>query len=516
VRSEKERPTIRQNMEMRGMSTLSRTTTSFLAVTLVAVAAAGVIAANRHASTARTATVNVEGATVGRPVPSGFTGLSMEFRGLATYAGQNPRSPSPVFEQLLRNLAPNQSPVLRVGGDGTDWTWYPVRNMTRPGGVKYNLTHSYLQVAKSLTQTLNARLILGINLEANSPRIAAAEGNAFVGQIGHKSIDALEIGNEPELYGSFSWFKAPDGQHVLGRPRSYNFGAFLGDFARMARALPNVPLAGPSSGSPNYIAHLGQFLHTEPRIAVVTLHRYPLKHCTKTSVVTMNQLLSDSAAQGLAASVASNVATANAHHAALRIDELNAISCGGERGVSDTFGSALWALDTLFAMARTGLDGVNFHTVPNTINELIGTKFARGHWQALVHPQYYGMMMFAQAAPAGSRLLRISGHPAQGVDAWATRSSDGHVRVVLINKGTSHAQFVKLRIASVSGPGVLERLRAPNVHSKSGVTLGGQSFGSKTTTGQLAGKQSTTTINSSGGSYTVSLPAYSAALLTLT
>ena len=50
---------------------------------------------------------------------------------------------------------------------------------------------------------------------------------------------------------------------------------------------------------------------------------------------------------------------------------MNAVSCGGVRGVSDTFASALWALDTLFEFSRVGVDGVNFHTVPNTINELI-------------------------------------------------------------------------------------------------------------------------------------------------
>jgi hypothetical protein len=50
---------------------------------------------------------------------------------------------------------------------------------------------------------------------------------------------------------------------------------------------------------------------------------------------------------------------------------------------------------------------VNFHTVPRTINELIGSQFSKGRWHSYVHPQYYGMMMFAQGAPAGSRLLRI-------------------------------------------------------------------------------------------------------------
>ena len=47
------------------------------------------------------------------------------------------------------------------------------------------------------------------------------------------------------------------------------------------------------------------------------------------------------------------------------------------------------------------------------------------------------------------------------------------------------------------------------------VSLGGQSFGSSTTTGQLTGSPSTTTVSVSGGAYKVSVPAASAAILTL-
>lgn len=47
------------------------------------------------------------------------------------------------------------------------------------------------------------------------------------------------------------------------------------------------------------------------------------------------------------------------------------------------------------------------------------------------------------------------------------------------------------------------------------MTLGGQSFGAVTTTGQLAGTRQVASVKPRGGAYTVSLPAASAALLTL-
>jgi hypothetical protein len=500
-----------------GMTIISRTTSGFLALMVAAVAAvAGVHAASDRSATPKPgSTLTVERSTVGNPIPGGFVGLSMEFRGLASYAGLDPKAPSPVFEQLLRNLAPGQSPVLRIGGDGTDWTWYPVPGIARPGGVKYDITKAWLGTVRSVAEDLNARVILGVNLEANSTRVASAEANAEVSQIGRKWIRALEIGNEPELYGTFSWYKTASGQHIDGRPAGYDYTAFLGDYARMVKVMPpGVALAGPSSGSLTYLAALGGFLTDYPRVRVATIHRYPLKHCG-TSTATIGDLLSNDAAQGLGASVASYVPVVHARHVPLRIDELNAITCGGVRGVSDSFASALWAVDALFSLARTGVDGVNFHTVPKTINELVSSDFVHGHWRSFVHPQYYGMMLFAQAAPAGSRLLRIAGAPAPGVHAWATRGREGAVRVVLINKSQSRGQVVKLKIPGAHGPGVLERLRAASARATSGVTLGGESFGSETTTGRLAGTPSTDSVTATGGGYVITVPAASAALLTI-
>jgi hypothetical protein len=65
------------------------------------------------------------------------------------------------------------------------------------------------------------------------------------------------------------------------------------------------------------------------------------------------------------------------------------------------------------------------------------------------------------------------------------------------------------------GPATLERLRAPRLSSTSGVTLGGQSFGAETTTGRLAGRSHVADLKRSQGRYEFTLPAESAALITL-
>lgn len=489
---------------MSGKGTSSRAALAALAAALIALGA-------HHSATALT----VERATVGNPVPSGFVGLSMEYRGLAAYAGTNPRAVDPAFVQLIRDIAPNQRPVLRIGGDSTDWTWYPVAHVRRPPGIRYDLSPNWIRVTRTLARTLDGRLILGVNLEADSRRVAAGEANAFVGGIGRPSIDALEIGNEPELYGSFSWYRTPSGRHVTGRPAGYGFPGFIRDFSSFARSLPDVALAGPSSGSPSFLAQLGTFLRDEPRARLTTLHAYPLKHCVHSTVVTIGQLLSEASSRGLAGQVQPYVTVAHRHGVRARIDEMNAVTCGGTRGVSDTFASSLWALDALFELARTGVDGVNIHTVPGTINELLGPSLAGRSWKVRVHPQYYGLIMFAQAAPPGSHLLRIAGQPAAGVKVWATRAPDGHIRVVLINKHLRRSEVLRLGIQSTIGPASVEQLRAPSVQAKTGVTLGGQSFGAETATGLLVGRPTVTTLAPSDGAYVVRVPAASATMLTL-
>ena len=461
------------------------------------------------------ADVTVQAATTGRTIPSGFVGLSMELRGLAEYAGSDPKAIDPAFLALVSDIAPGQSPVLRIGGDSSDWTWWPVPGAPTPPGVRYTLTPNYLSVAHSVASALRAHLIMGINLEANNPRDAAAEGRAFVDRIGRRYLEALEIGNEPELYSSFAWYHTASGRGVLGRPPGYTETDYERDFANVVHVMPRIPIAGPSSGAPTYLANLGAFLRGEPRVKVATIHAYPLKHCRKSTVITIPELLANSSAYGFARALTPYVEVAHRNGKQIRIDELNGVSCGGARGVSNAFASALWVLDTLFELTRTGVDGVNIHTVPGITNEILGPSYAHGQWSVRVHPEYYGVIMFAQAAPAGSRLLALSAPSPSGVHTWATRAPDGDVRVVLINDRSRRPVTMRIRVPSVRGSGTLERLRGPSLGATQGVSLGGAGFGAATTTGRLAGKVVLDTVKPAGRAYTVTLPAASAALLTL-
>ncbi len=454
-----------------------------------------------------------------RRVPSGFLGLSLEYPAVERYAGTDARALDPVFVQLVRNLVPGQAPVLRIGGDSTDRTWWPTPGLAQPPGVTFSITPGWLAVTRALAAALRARMILGLNLEADNLPLAASEAAALFDGIGPSRVRAFELGNEPDLYSTFPWYRTAGGQHVTGRPPDYDMSALIGDFTRFSAVLPQRPLAGPSLGAPGWTRHLSRFLAAEPHVGLVTLHRYPLQVCftphRSPRYPTVARLLAPASSIGLADSFASYASLARARGLSVRIDELNSVSCGADGAVSQTFASALWALNTLFELLRVGVHGVNIHTFPGAGYDLFNISRPGGRWQAGVAPEYYGLLLFARAAPAGSRLLDVASPTSGPVRTWATRAGDGTVRVVFVNTGRA-ARRLSVGIPGMRlGAGVLERLTAPGVGSHVGVSLAGQSFGSRTSTGLPTGGLRTASVAPVRGRYVVQLPAASAAMLVL-
>jgi hypothetical protein len=368
-----------------------------------------------------------------------------------------------------------------------------------------------------LASGLGAKLILGVNLATGRPRLSAAEAAALLAGIGSTNIAALELGNEPDVYSVFPWYRK-NGKPVFARSPGYSLSAFLGEARRLVAALPSVPLAGPATAELPWLNGIPSLLAAEPRLRMVTVHRYPLQGClhnpSSPSYPSIPNLLSDRSSIGLAASLAPYVAKAHAGGLQFRVDELNSAAlagCLGRPGISNTFASALWMLDTLFDLAAVGVDGVNIHSLPGAAYEVFTFRRDAAGWQAFVHPDYYGMLMFARAFPSGAQLVPV--HVAAGpVKVWATHGADGHTRVALINQD-SQPHPVELQLPSAGGPAALEWLRAPSVSATGGVTLGGQTFGAETSTGSLPSPQLQPASQLLGW-YSIQLPPYSAALLT--
>ena len=220
-----------------------RLTTLLCAAACLAVAFAVVGA---HRADAYSFNVGVTDSPHGQPVSSNFVGVALEFGEIPTLA--TPQSVNPVFAALLKGLSPAGRPNVRIGGQSTDRVWWPVRGMARPLGVTYDLTSRWTAAAHAIAQATGAQYLLGINLEANRTRISQVEADQLVRAIGAKNIDALEIGNEPQLYTGVPWYRrqgdrvlpwySQTGSPVYARPPSYNPEDFVGEVSRTLKVVP--------------------------------------------------------------------------------------------------------------------------------------------------------------------------------------------------------------------------------------------------------------------------------------
>ena len=87
---------------------------------------------------------------------------------------------------------------------------------------------------------------MGLNLAANEPALAARRGTRVSEDDRPGSIAALEIGNEPNVYGKIQVLHTLLGAPLYARPRGYGYPQFLREFRAEAAAAPRLPLAGPA------------------------------------------------------------------------------------------------------------------------------------------------------------------------------------------------------------------------------------------------------------------------------
>jgi hypothetical protein len=491
---------------------MSRASLAARVAALVAVCAVGaplaIAPARSAADTQATTTVHVGGPAAVAPTSTaqGFLGMATSFSTISVLEGR-PTDPDVAFQHLLENLSPGAPFQLRLGGVSADTSWWAVPGMKKPRYLS-TLTPQWGANLKSLLTTVGGRVILGVNLEEDpdiNPAIATAEVSDFNRYVGTNLIDAFELGNEPE-YWPLSVVAGGRGHDTIA--------AYGKKFSQIAGQLGGAPLAGPASVGKVWLGELGTVLnHLPSHLTVATVHLYPLKNCSLGAHPLLSQLLAPPSIQGLAESAHGMVKAAAAHGEPLRVDELNGITCGGKAGLSNSFGEALWALNVLPALWKAGVQGVNYQTVDGLLNQVITARHSGSGWRVSVEPVYYGLLAFAQAAPAGSRLLNVSQTGVPHVYRFAVRAPDGSERVVLTNVG-SVTRTLGVRASGMHGPGSLSLLTARSLTATGGVTLGGQTVSSHT--GELSRTPRVTRVRPSGKrTYTVRVPAHAAAILTL-
>lgn len=449
------------------------------------------------------------------PVPRSFLGLSTEYWSIPVYA-----SHLLAFSRVLEALHVHaDGPVLlRVGGNSADHTIWDARLRAEPRWV-VELTPTWLQAARKVVRRAGVRLILDLNLITGSPSAAAVWARAAKAGLPKRSIAGFEIGNEPDIYSRLFWVTrlSSRGLDASILPRDLTSAGYALDFRAYARRLkrlaPGVPLLGPAIANPVLHADWVSNLVADARrqLGMITAHRYLYTACAvpgSPSYPTIERLLSDRASAGLAHSLAQVIADAHRAGLPFRLTEVNSVTCGGIRGVSNTFATALWAPDTLFELVRAGVNGVNVHVHAASINAAF-TFDRRG---LVPRPLLYGMIMFARTLGTDPRLLPVDVRNRRRlhVKVWAVAVAGGGLHLLVLDKGSRAARVV-LRIPP-NGPAAVQRLLSPSVASHSGVKLAGQSLDAR---GGWIGHRVISRLVPSADGYELAVPGYSAALVSV-
>ena len=427
-----------------------------------------------------------------RALPADYIGLGFEASSVATpglLSGDNH-----TYVQLVRTLG--AAGVIRVGGNVSDYAVYDANGTPKNLSKNTVLTKENFRQLRTFLDATGWKLIWGLNLGTGKLDNMVEEARAVAEAVGDKLI-AFEVGNEPDLF-----------SHAGHRPAGYDYVAWHSEFRRYKTAiravLPAAPFAGPDIAMAS-LDWMQSFAKDEAGdLALLTAHHYITGQDNPVSTIQF-MLAEEKKYQPALSKFQAISASARIPW---RMCETASFSGGGKAGVSDTFASALWALDYLFVLAAYGCSGANMQTGVNHLG--VVSKYTpinddlQGHYAAA--PEYYGLLAFAQAAK-GEQISLTRDTGGLNLTAYATRQG-ANVTLTVINKDMS-------RDASVSVSGVaakqaqVMRLAAPSLTATTGITLGGASVdgGGKWTGGKSDPVKLATFEVPSGSAALVTFPA---------
>lgn len=398
-------------------------------------------------------------------VPGRFLGLSFELSSLAQVAADGGEGD---LVALLRSLGPG---VLRFGGVSADTrvAWADART-PRPAWAGSTVDMGDLLLLRRLARLSGWRVLLTVGLAHYDPRAAAREAAAAKRVLGGW-LAGIEIGNEPDAYAR---------HHLRSRPWTYaRYGAQVAAYRKaIARLAPGIPLAGPGVSGSRIFARWGRDEAVGLRPALLTGHHYPLG-CHDAPPPSIERLLSPSIRAAEERSLHRYISVARAHRLAFRMDETNSVSCGGRDGVSDTFGSALWAAGYIARAMAAGAAGINLQSAPGNCrgySPLCAPDAAHAATGTLrAQPQWYALLLTRSLAGTRPLPTRVASSRPVNTTATAFLAPDGTLRLLAVDDEPAGAGPLALAAhvgARYRAASALV-LSAPSPAATSGVLLGG-------------------------------------------
>jgi uncharacterized protein (TIGR03437 family) len=396
-------------------------------------------------ATAATVTVSTSVAGV---IGTGFAGLSYEKSQMAN-PFFSPQNASAIG--LFKLIGPS---LLRIGGNSVDrTTWTP----NGKGRTSDQVAPSDIDALAGFLKATGWQVLYGVNLAQSTPALAAAEV-AYAAQALGSYLYGIEIGNEVDLYHSNGYF-----------PSTWGFSDYLAlwqSFVAAIRQLsPNVPLTGPVAAS-NVSGYVAPFAKAEgTNVILLSDHYYRGNGQSATS--TVNLLVSPDAS--IVTQAKAMLAVSQSVDVPYRFAETNSFYNGGAPNVSDSYSSALWVIDHLFACALNGAQGINLHGGGNSTGY---TPIADSAGVVVgARPEFYGVTLFTLA---GQGLLLQTTINAGGLNAtaYAIQAANGVLSIIINNKDVQTLN-VTLQLPPSAQSATLMQMSGPALDATTGIAIQG-------------------------------------------
>jgi len=447
--------------------------------------------------------VELQPPQTGATINTDFVGLSFEMRDvLADTNGNHFFNPS--NKRLIAMFKQLGIKSLRIGGNTADRPTLPM-----PAS---NDVDSLFEFAKRA----GVKVIYTLRLNHGDPKLDEAMAHYIEGHYA-KQLDCFVIGNEPNTYYT-------------------NYSSYFADWKIYAAQITSpsnsfeARFCGPSvsPGHEKWSAQLANAVGGSGLLKFISQHDYPGGDARRvTNAATARDKILSSGFDAHYAVFASHfVPAVISNGLPYRFEEANSFYDGGAPGVSDTFASALWALNYEWWWASHGIIGINFHTGDRVAarDESKPCRYAT-FWTVPdgynVHPIGYAEKMFLLGSRGRILPLKIAPEPSVSLNfaAYAVLGDDKFFYVTLVNKShdaTATNLSVTIRASQINSWAACEiiRLAVPDgdVSRKTGITLGGTEI---TDDAKWNGKWQSIRPANSRQTVQIDLPAASAAIVKL-
>ncbi|KAJ7669142.1 hypothetical protein B0H17DRAFT_1018163 [Mycena rosella] len=492
-----------------------------------------------------------------------FIGFSIEMSVTNQVLGKNSTLIQVPFLNLMANIQQRAGAIhIRVGGntqesatlvdtlpDGRilmkDLTGVTGRTQTPP----LDFTRDMLYLMRNISSFVNVHWFLGIPWFVTQPFDLAIipASQEILGDY----LLGLQAANEPDMYGIHSHrngtIYGPNGNDYY---KPYDYMKEISSLLTQIDAAGDDPtgraktiLVGPNSANFNWTLQEiwdAGFVDTfTDNLAYLAVEKYPTDNCNAAfggGPVTDPQTeianyLTHNAPKNLLAPYLASTLYAQTKNKPFLMFETNTASCGGFRGVSDSFTAALWGLDYSLQLAHSNFSGAHFHLGGQNVyyNPFTSppTNESTFH-QWSVGPLYYSALVMAEAIGASNQTqvldLQIPGL-SQYTPVYGIYENGTPVRVAIVNyvddptgANTVHA-VISMSGGSMPATVKVKRLSAQSVVQKGGYTWANQTFGGNfASDGRPMGSEVIETVNcdTTAQTCTVDVPAPGFALVFLT